>query len=445
MNFCRRFKVCVVVVFLTCFASLPVFASGDREEYVSPEDMITITVWDQFGYEGTSAAGPAMDKLVGMYEKMHPNVKIDRTVVPQGNIRDQLRIAMGSGTEPNMFYTWPAAAVLVSYARQGQLLDLTDAANEYGWFHKLPELEIKRCSYQGKLYAFPNEQDYIYVYYNKEIFKKLRLKEPKTYEDFLRICEKTKQAGYIPIAFGNRAKWPATNTLSYLLALTAGKDKQEEVWFGNTPWTNSDYLDAANVFMYIVDKGYFPRGFNGIDYGEANSLFTMEKAAMTITGSWMLSDFVDGVTFDLGIFYIPSINPDLPRSTMMGEGSQWSISASTPPKSQEVAIDFLNFLMSDENIKIWVEEGYLVPIRKGGLNWDQFDSPDVVKKMFKEGDAMQSVNGYDLHTTVPESVSETLYNELQLMLVKKITPEQFLQAMQDAWVKAKRNGEVWVP
>ncbi len=58
---------------------------------------------------------------------------------------------------------------------------------------------------------------------------------------------------------------------------------------------------------------------------------------------------------------------------------------------------------------------------------------------------MQSVNGYDLHTTVPESVSETLYNELQLMLVKKITPEQFLQAMQDAWVKAKRNGEVWVP
>ena len=77
----------------------------------------------------------------------------------------------------------------------------------YGWFHKLPELEIKRCSYKGKLYAFPNEQDYIYVYYNKEIFKELRLKEPKTYEEFLRICDRTKQAGYIPIAFGNRAKW----------------------------------------------------------------------------------------------------------------------------------------------------------------------------------------------------------------------------------------------
>jgi raffinose/stachyose/melibiose transport system substrate-binding protein len=441
----RGARVVLVLCALVLTASLALIASGSREEVVSPEKMITITVWDQFGYEGTTAAGPAMDKLVGMYEGMHPNVRIDRTVVPQGNIRDQLRIAMGSGTEPNMFYTWPAAAVLTSYARQGKLLDLTEAANKYGWFHKLPELEIKRCSHNGKLYAFPCEQDYLFAYYNKDMFRELRLSEPDTYQEFLGLCEKIKNAGYTPITFGNRAKWPATNTLSYLLALVAGKERQEEVLFGDTPWANNDYVQACNVFMDWANKGYFPRGFNGIDYGEANSLFTMGRAAMNITGSWIVSDMVEGATFDLGIFYLPPINPDLSKATMMGEGSQWSISASTPPEAQDVAVDFLAFLMSDENIRIWVEEGYLVPIRKGGLNWDQFDAPEVVEGMFEEGDSMQTVNGYDLHTTVPESVTETLYNQLQLMLDKKVTPRGFLQAMQEDWEKAKRNGEVWIP
>jgi raffinose/stachyose/melibiose transport system substrate-binding protein len=443
MSVSKFFKLLIVVA-VCSILSVNAFAGGSKKE-APPEEVITVTIWDQFGYEGATAAGPAMDKLVEMYEEQHPNVKIERTFVPQPNIRDQLRMAVSGGTEPNMFYTWPAAAVLASYASNGHLLALTDAANQLGWFHELPELEIKRNSYNGQLYAYPSEQDYMLVYFNKDLFKKVGIKEPESYDEFVQNCEKLKAAGYIPIAFGNRGKWPATNTLSYLFALTAGRDLQEDVFFGDTPWTNDGFLESAELFVAMADAGYFPKGFNGIDYGEANSLFTMQKAAMTITGTWMLQDMVAGSSFDLGMFMLPQYKPELPKATMMGEGSQWSISARASKEAQEEAVKFLDFLTSEENIKIWVEEGYLVPIRKGGLNWEQFDVPDVIKDTFITGDSMQLVNGYDLHTTVPESVTETLYNNLQLMLDKDITPYQFLEAMQESWEKAKRAGEVWVP
>ena len=68
------------------------------------------------------------------------------------------------------------------------------------------------------------------IYYNRDLFDKLGLKEPETYDEFLNICETLKSNNVIPIAFGNRDKWPATNTLSYLISLTAPKAKQEEVF-----------------------------------------------------------------------------------------------------------------------------------------------------------------------------------------------------------------------
>ncbi|KPJ89881.1 MAG: hypothetical protein AMS17_00160 [Spirochaetes bacterium DG_61] len=442
-------KLCALIV-ICIFIAFPLLAGGTKPEEEAMErpakaEVITITVWDQFGYEGLTAAGPAMDKLVEIYEERNPNIKIERTYVPQPNIRDQLRIAVSGGTEPHMWYTWPAAAVLASYARPGHIIDLTPAANRLGWFNKLPQLIINRNSYKGKLYAYPTEQDYMLIYYNKDIFREVGIQVPKTYKEFHSNCKKLKSAGYIPVAFGNRDKWPATNGLSYFFALMAGRELQEEVWFGDTLWNNPSYVEACKEFLDWVDRGYFPKGFNGIDFGEANSLFMMGDAAMNFTGTWMIEDFVNNATFDLGTFFLPQIKPDLPQATMMGEGSQWSISSRYPKDEQEECIKFLDFLMSEENYKIWIEEGSLVPIVKGGLNWDMFEVSQVIKETFINGDKMAQVNGYDLHTTTPESVTETLYNNLQLMLDKEITPVQFLKAMDDSWKKAKAADEIWVP
>jgi raffinose/stachyose/melibiose transport system substrate-binding protein len=54
-------------------------------------------------------------------------------------------------------------------------------------------------------------------------------------------------------------------------------------------------------------------------------------------------------------------------------------------------------------------------------------------------------NFYDLHTTVPESVTQVLYPELQKLVGGDATPDQFLATMQASWKAAVDNGERWAP
>lgn len=403
-----------------------------------------VVQWDQFSNAGITAAGPAMDELIKVCEASLEDVKILRTVVPSIGIRESYRLAVSADKTPDLGYTWPAASVLAGYARTGKVAPLDDYYEKYGW-ENVDAFYRGRNSYQGKLYAVPMEQDLMGVYYNKAMFEELGLDVPKTYAEFKDVVEKIKAAGRIPIAFGNRDRWPATNTMSLILGLTAGRAGEEKVFFGDEPWTNPKFKLAAETFRQWGDDGYFPRGFNGIGYDEANALFLGGRAAMTITGTWVLQDMARGAKFDLGVFMLPPISEDAPAGTMWGEGSQWQISASAAQNVKDAAASYVNCLTSKENRKVWVEKGYLVPIGTTPDELNAWNTLPVVKDFYAEGLKTPDTNFYDLHTTVPESVTQVLYPELQKLIGGEATPDEFLAAMQASWQAAIDNGERWVP
>lgn len=403
-----------------------------------------VVQWDQFSNAGITAAGPAMDELIKVCEASLQDVKILRTVVPSIGIRESYRLAVSADKTPDLGYTWPAASVLAGYARTGKVAPLDDYYAKYGW-DNINTFYRGRNSYQGKLYAVPMEQDLMGVYYNKAMFAELGLQAPKTYAEFKDVVEKVKAAGRIPIAFGNRDRWPATNTMSLIMGLTAGRAGEEKVFFGDEPWTNPKFKLAAETFQQWGKDGYFPRGFNGIGYDEANALFLGGRAAMTITGTWVLQDMARGAKFDLGVFMLPPISEDVPAGTMWGEGSQWQVSASAAQNVKDAAASYINCLTSKENRKTWVEKGFLVPIGTTADELKAWNTLPVVKDFYAEGLKTPDTNFYDLHTTVPESVTQVLYPELQKLVGGEATPDEFLAAMQASWKKAIDNGERWVP
>ena len=403
-----------------------------------------VVQWDQFSNAGITAAGPAMDELIKVCEASLQDVKILRTVVPSIGIRESYRLAVSADKTPDLGYTWPAASVLAGYARTGKVAPLDDYYTKYGW-DNINSFYRGRNSYQGKLYAVPMEQDLMGVYYNKAMFEELGLQVPKTYAEFKDLVEKIKAAGRIPIAFGNRDRWPATNTMSLIMGLTAGRAGEEKVFFGDVPWTNPKFKLAAETFQQWGKDGYFPRGFNGIGYDEANALFLGGRAAMTITGTWVLQDMARGAKFDLGVFMLPPISEDVPAGTMWGEGSQWQVSARAAQNVKDAAASYINCLTSKENRKTWVEKGFLVPIGTTAEELKAWNTLPVVKDFYAEGLKTPDTNFYDLHTTVPESVTQVLYPELQKLVGGEATPDEFLAAMQASWKTAIDNGERWVP
>jgi len=217
------------------------------------------------------------------------------------------------------------------------------------------------------------------------------------------------------------------------------------VLFGDGSWTDPAFKKAAETIADWAKEGYFPRGFNGIGYDEANALFLGGRAAMTITGTWVLQDMARGAKFDLGVFMLPPISEGVPAGTMWGEGSQWQIAASAPEATKDAAAAYVDCLISPEHRQVWVEKGFLVPIGTKAEDLAAWNTLPAVKEFYAEGLKTPDTNFYDLHTTLPESVTQVLYPELQRLVGGDATPDQFLDAMQQSWSKAVANGERWQP
>jgi raffinose/stachyose/melibiose transport system substrate-binding protein len=404
-----------------------------------------VTQWDQFSQSGISAAGPAMDELILTCAPAIDGASILRTIAPSIGIRDSYRLAVSAGKTPDLAYTWPAASVLAGYARVGALAPQDGYYEQYGWDH-INDFYRGRNSYEGSLYGVPMEQDLMGVYYNKTLFAEHGISLPTTYAEFQAAAETFKSAGIVPVSFGNRGRWPATNTFSLILGLTAGKAAEEAVLFGDTPWTNDAFKLAAENFQAWANDGYFPRGFNGVGYDEANALFLSGNAAMTITGTWVLQDMIRGATdIDLGVFMLPPMVDGIEAGTMWGEGSQWQLSASASSETQDAAAAYLNCLLGDEAKQIWVQKANTVVIGTTPEELSEWGADPVVQEFFTAGLSTTENNFYDLHTTLPESVTQVLYPELQLLIGGETTADEFLNKMQTSWELAIANGERWRP
>ncbi|QQA41469.1 ABC transporter substrate-binding protein [Pelagovum pacificum] len=424
--------------YLVTTAVLGLSASGALAQTV-------VTQWDQFAQTGISAAGPAMDKLIETCEPALGGAEVLRTVAPSIGIRDSYRLAVAAGKTPDLAYTWPAASVLAGYARIGALAELDPYYEQYGW-DQINDFYRGRNSFEGHLYGVPMEQDLMGVYFNRALFEEHGIEVPTTYEEFEAAANAFKEAGIIPISFGNRDRWPATNTFSLILGLTAGKDMEEQVFFGDEPWTNDAFLEAAQVFQDWADQGWFPPGFNGIGYDEANAYFLAGRAAMTITGTWVIQDMIRGSdNIDLDVFMLPPIGEGVAAGTMWGEGSQWQLSADADQATQDAAAAYLDCLISDESRQVWVQEASTVPIGTSPEELTEWGANPVVQTFFEQGLSTPDANFYDLHTTLPESVTQVLYPELQRLAGGETAPEEFLAAMQASWDSAIENGERWIP
>ena len=159
----KKFVNVLISVFVISFSSSSMSA-----------DLRILKLWDQFENFGMSAAGPAFEKIIAEFKKDNEGVELARAVFGGGwPIRNAVELALTSGDAPDVFYTWPSGAGLTAYAKEGYLLDLTPYAKKYGWFDRLPDWAIERNVFEGKLYAYPWEQDLEYVYYNKRIFEEI--------------------------------------------------------------------------------------------------------------------------------------------------------------------------------------------------------------------------------------------------------------------------------
>ncbi|MEQ9690969.1 MAG: extracellular solute-binding protein [Bauldia litoralis] len=434
-----------LVLAAAAFATVLWTGGASAQDECKPEDRKILTVWDQFEYYGMTAAGPAIEEIHNAFQEEHPCVVFSRSVFGGGfPIRNAVELALTSGEAPDVFYSWPSGAGLTTYANAGYLADLTPYADKYDWWARLPDWAVERNSFDGKLYAYPWEQDLEYVYYNTALFEELGIDVPKSFEDVLAWCDTASEAGKIPIALGNQDLWPAVNMWTDVTALVGGRQVGLDLLQDRQDWSSAEPKNALDKILQMVEHDCFSPGFNGTSYNDSLLQFYSEQATAIWTGTWVIHTVVENMPEDkLDIFYMPAFDDEHPQATHMSEGSAWYIWEGSEVK--DLAAEYIEFVSNPKWLETWIGKGYTIPIQKAPIDFEKYGVSGLIAEAFATGQAMQDKNVDAFHTTAPPRVTFVMYNDIQGVLTGETSPEDFLSKLDEQMEEAKQAGEVWAP
>ncbi len=243
------------------------------------------------------------DKINAMFVQENPGVSVEMEQVPGDQYDQVLKTRLLAGNGPDVMFYWGFA--INRYGREGFYGDIT---NESYAKNILPAY-LSFASYNGKIWGVPLNVNTYGVFYNKTLFKQAGIAAmPKTYGDFLAICEKLKKAGIAPIARGAKDLWTGLHETGPLEAnFVLGKNEtfQYDLYSGKTSFSaNAGFRDYLKRYIDLVKKDYFVKGALGLDHTQAMQLVADGKAAMSMFLSLGYGEIV-GFNKDADIGYFP--------------------------------------------------------------------------------------------------------------------------------------------
>lgn len=357
--------------------------------------------------------------------------------------------ALSSGEGPDLFTFGTGPGQPAAIIAGGLVADLTPAYHEHGWGAYISESIENVTSANGKLWAVGNEVEQTGMFYNKAIFAEVGADIPTTWDEFVAVIQKLKDAGYeTPIGLGGADKWPISHIQSMLFGRYAAPAGLEDVMFGDGSWADEAYVAASRKLQEMATEGFF--GPYPVATGQAETLegFWAGSIPMVYTGTFVIPNGLQAAADrigDFGVFQMPPLEDGQEIYPTESIGSGWYIRNGSP--NTELAIDFINYVFfSDAGRKALVESG-TTPIGPLDAILADAEVPPLsvemslsVSKYAENG----TIPAY-LDTMMPANVTTVTYDGLQALLLNAMTPEQFVESIEAAWQQAKAEGTILVP
>jgi raffinose/stachyose/melibiose transport system substrate-binding protein len=408
--------------------------AGAAETAAAGEGAVTLRVMDSFTDEGMSAG---MDKLNEMFMAQNPDIKIQREAVTTEDMRTIVQTTLAANEAPDVIYydTGPGFAGVL--AKAGLIRPIDDLYTQYNWDERIFPWTKARTTFDGKVYGIGNELEFYGGYYNKNLFDQLGLSVPQTYEELLALCQVARDNNLVAIAFADQGKWPAYHMFSITANNVLGKEKMDDLLFGEGRWDDPEVVDAIRIWFDEMNKaGCFVPDPAAVSYDDGATLFYSGQALMHFTGTWLMSAVLQNVQdFEVGWMFFPSVggNPVLPPA---GLGSGYFVSSNS--ENVDAAGKYLDFLFSQEAAKVWMEDSKVVlPMN---VDTSGFNLPDLFR-FAVEALATQEM-GYNIDVLTPDNFNTMMGDGFQAVLLGEKTPEQQAADLQAAWEQAIAEGKV---
>lgn len=306
-------------------------------------------------------------QYIEAFNKVHPDIKVTYKQVATASYDSAIRPALASSVGPDVFDMAPGGGIGSIDAYQGSAVDLTpvvESALGSDWKSKVAAIgPAGLTTKDGKLAALSVGSTFAGpIWINPDLFAKYQLTPPKTFDDWVNVCETFASHGVTCFEQG-----AGDNGFNQDLLHAISDSIHPGLWSqavaGKAKWTEPDLVKALGVFKSMFSDGIIQKGALGVQqYPDVNNDFLAGKTAMVMMGTWYMQYSTEaGATAAVSAAGVSGAKPfpmvSIPFPDVTGAGNpaplfgdaDYGLAVNTKSKHQKAAETFVTWLATNQD------------------------------------------------------------------------------------------------
>ena len=432
-------SIALLVSLTGCSAVLPDFLGKQEEsQKTAPVTLDVVTTW-----AGSDGGSYVYQKYIDQYMQETGNVINDYSGGSDETFKQRVLVDFEVGGEPDVLFYFNGSDA-DPFVKAGKVVSVKEVQEEFpAYASNLQEDTFVPSSVDGEVYAVPIYGYWEAMFVNKRICELAGVNIPgadTTWDEFLDICEKIKQAGYTPIA-ASMAKEPHY-WFEFATYNHASPKTRKYIPSSLMEETGEAWMEGIEDLKELYERGYFVDNTLYTSADGSFQYFLDGKAAFLVDGSWKLGTILQETDHieNYSVTYVPGKGERKASDIIGGFSSGWYITkkAWDDPDKRKAAVEFVTFMTSDKVVSDFAALSLSATTLKSASQYDDTDFCQLQKDVVLMLDQKTSIV-----TAVQDNISVTcrkpLFEGMPDILTGRVTIEAAFQEFFDLREKEEKE------
>ena len=300
-----------------------------------------------------------IQKLVDKYNESNDDVTVKVTAPPDAGTVLKTRMAKNDMPDivamggDNNYTEVEGAGMLLDLGDQDYIKDVQEAYIDMVY-------DVNKDK-EETIYGVPFATNASGVIYNTEKFEELGLEVPKTWDEFIDTLQKIKDAGEQPLLMTYKDAWTANAPWNSIAADLAPESFADDRKAGKTTFVGT-HEEITEKYLTLLD--YAQDDFMGLSYDDGNKKFANGDAVMIINGNWAINQYKNAnADINVDMFALPASNEK--SQNYVTSGVDVLLGVCKDSVNEEVAKEFVSFMLEPENAKMYIDDQFALSAVKG--------------------------------------------------------------------------------
>ena len=284
----------------------------------------------------------------------------------------------------------------------------------------------------GAIIAVPyGAGSYFEVMYNTDLMTQAGIDPeaqewPATWEAFLELAQKIKDAGVNPIAIGEQQGYTGAWVMATLVGGQIGTQGFFDMRSGSLPVNDPSMVTGYENYRQPFERELVNGGAGSLTNDEGQQVFLRGEGAMLIQGGWFNRAAVEGLGDKVGNFPIPTLE-GAPHAGAIAGGPNVSMGIANYSGKKEAAVEFLKFMLRPEIIDLYVQASGEEPSNHRDADISVIENP-LLRNQAEWLQTRETIYPFD--NIMPQVINDLFYRTNASVFTGRVSPEEAANELQ---------------